>query len=80
MCKILVKNFIIKDILKKKNDVHWISVRTIEQFTYISFTCARQIKIARPLDLYYIARPLGLHYIARPLSLHYNHYMSLARP
>ena len=29
MCKILVQNFIIKDILKKKNDVHWISVRTI---------------------------------------------------
>ena len=28
MCKILVQNFIIKDILKKKNDVHWISVRT----------------------------------------------------
>ena len=30
MCKILVKNFIIKDILKKKNDVHRISVRTID--------------------------------------------------
>ena len=29
MCKILVQNFIIKDILKKKNDVHWISVRII---------------------------------------------------
>ena len=29
MCKILVQNFIIKDILKKKNDVHRISVRTI---------------------------------------------------
>ena len=29
MCKILVQNFITKDILKKKNDVHWISVRTI---------------------------------------------------
>ena len=29
--KILVQNFIIKDILKKKNDVHWISVRTIVQ-------------------------------------------------
>ena len=29
MCKILVQNFIIKDILKKKNVVHWISVRTI---------------------------------------------------
>ena len=29
MCKIWVQNFIIKDILKKKNDVHWISVRTI---------------------------------------------------
>ena len=27
-CKILVQNLIIKDILKKKNDVHWISVRT----------------------------------------------------
>ena len=29
MCKILVHNLIIKDILKKKNNVHWISVRTI---------------------------------------------------
>ena len=29
MCKILVQNFIIKDILKKKNVVHRISVRTI---------------------------------------------------
>ena len=29
MCKFLVQNFIIKDILKKKNVVHWISVRTI---------------------------------------------------
>ena len=27
--QILVQNFIIKDILKKKNDVHLISVRTI---------------------------------------------------
>ena len=27
--QILVQNFIIKDILKKKNVVHWISVRTI---------------------------------------------------
>ena len=42
----------------------------VEQFTYISFTCARQIKITRPLDL---------HYIAQPLYLHYNHYASLAR-
>ena len=32
MCKILVQNFIIKDILKKKNDVHWISVRTVIQY------------------------------------------------
>ena len=31
MCKILVQNLIIKDILKKKNNVHWISVRTIVQ-------------------------------------------------
>ena len=30
MCKILVQNFIIKDILKNINDVHWISVRTLE--------------------------------------------------
>ena len=29
ICKILVQNFIIKDILKKKNDVRRISVRTI---------------------------------------------------
>ena len=42
-----------------------------KQFTYIPFTCALQIKIARPL---------GLHYIARPLCLLYNHYVSLARP
>ena len=33
MCKILVQNFIIKDILKKKNVVHWISVRTIGMLT-----------------------------------------------
>ena len=31
MCKFVVQNFIIKDILKKKNVVHWISVRTIVQ-------------------------------------------------
>ena len=28
MCKFLVQNVIIKDVLKKKNVVHWISVRT----------------------------------------------------
>ena len=43
----------------------------LEQITYISVTCARQIKIARLL---------GLHYIARPLGLHYNHHVSLAPP
>ena len=32
MCKILAQNIIIKDILKKKYDVHWISVRTIVTF------------------------------------------------
>ena len=35
MCKILVNNFIIKDILKKKNVVHRISVRTIVAMTVI---------------------------------------------
>ena len=45
--------------------------------TFISFTYARQIKIAQPLDLHYIARPLGLHYNARPLG---QHYVSLVRP
>ena len=35
VCKILVQNFIIKDILKKKNVVHWISVRTIEQWRLV---------------------------------------------
>ena len=34
MCKILVQKFIIKDILKKKNAVHWISVRTIVSYCY----------------------------------------------
>ena len=33
MCKILVQNIIIKDILIQKNDVHWISVRTIGLLT-----------------------------------------------
>ena len=65
----------------------------LEHFTYISFTCACQIKIVQPLGLHYIARPLGLHHnhyvslarplglyynIARPLDLHYNHYVSLS--
>ena len=65
----------------------------LEQFTYTSFTSARQIKLARPLGLHYIARPVGLHYnyyvslarplglyykLAQPLGLHYNHYASLS--
>ena len=48
----------------------------LEQFTYISFTCTRQIKSSQHLSPHYIARPLGPHYIARPLGLHYNHYVS----
>ena len=46
---------------------------TLEQFTYLPFTCTPQIKIARPLSLHYIAlcesyRTPGLHYnLARPL-------------
>ena len=63
-------------------------IYTLEQFTYIPFTCTRQIKIARSLSMHYvvwtwlarqikIAWPLGLHYIVRPLGLHYNHYVSL---
>ena len=34
-------------------------IYTLEQLTYIPFTCARQIKIARPLGLHNIAQPLG---------------------
>ena len=52
-------------------------IYTLEQFTYIPFTCTRQIKIARPLGMHYIARPFGLHYnhygsLVWPLGLHYN--------
>ena len=42
ICKILVKNFIIKDILKKKNDVHRISVRTIVYYTFCKTNCTYQ--------------------------------------
>ena len=66
-------------------------IYALEQYTYIPFTCTRQIRIERPLSLHYMyepwlarqikmAWPLGLHYIARPLSLHYNHYVSLTAP
>ena len=30
-------------------------IYTLEQFTYVLFTCTRQIKIARPLSLHYVA-------------------------
>ena len=43
-----------------KQLIHFLNI--LEQFTYISFTCARQVKIARPLGLHYTARPSGLHY------------------
>ena len=60
---------------------HHILNNILEQFTNISFTCAHQFKIVRPLGLHYIARPLGLHFyhyvsLARPLGLHYNYYVS----
>ena len=53
-------------------------------YLYISFNCARQIKIARLLGLHYnhvsLVRPSGRYYnLARPLGLHYNH-VSLVRP
>ena len=38
MCKLLVQNFIIKDILKKKNVVHLISVPTITKLAPSRFT------------------------------------------
>ena len=44
MCKILVQNFIIKDILKKKNDVHCISVRTIT-FWIVNMTLESKVMV-----------------------------------
>ena len=34
MCKISVRNDTIKDILKKKNDVHWISDGTVVNISF----------------------------------------------
>ena len=57
-------------------------VYKLEQFTNISFICARQIKIARPLGLQYyhyvsLARTFGMYYnLAQSLGPHYNHYLS----
>ena len=51
MCKILVQNLIIKDILKKKNDVHWISVWTIGPILYVSDHKQRNywsLKVVKP--------------------------------
>ena len=45
MCKILVQNFIIKDIFKKKNDVHWLSVRTIAPKSVFWQTVQTQMRI-----------------------------------
>ena len=45
MCKILAQTLIIQDILKKKNDVHWISVRTIA--TDVIFFCVELVKLLR---------------------------------
>ena len=70
---------------------HTCLIYTLEQLTYIRFTCTRQINFARPLvstilhDPWFthqnkIERPFGLHLIVRPWGRHYNIYRCLARP